>query len=84
MLAYIYVRIESQRVKVRLVEYIKPKQTNIWPYVYRALLQLSVQGKMVPVLEEQNSVCPIFCQKEPDLSRVGLPGMRKMRLVDLL
>ena len=55
----------SQRVvRVRLAEFIRPKQTKIWPCEGRALHQLGVWGINGSVLEPHNSVCPGFF---PDL-----------------
>ena len=80
---HLCIGMESQEViRVRPSEFIRPKQTKIWPYKGRALHWSYIKRKVAFILEPHNSVCLRFCQ-EFDLSRAGPSGVSRMGLVDL-
>ena len=68
---------------MRPAEFIRPKQTKIWPHEGRNLHWLGLQGKISPMVETHNSVCPRFCM-ESELNRMMPLGDRTIVLVDLL
>ena len=73
----------QEAIRVSPAEFIWPKRNKIWSHEERKLCTSSLcEAKISPVLEPHNLLCPRVCL-EPDLSRAGLPGGRKMGLVDV-